>query len=129
RDRRPQDEEPDRRHQREERIQRATSSVGVAAVSEIDGITNCGAGPGFGPTANVNAPRTGWPSAEIARQKTRYQPSATRRRGTSISSAFAADRRGGPVVCCRPAASVTDTTANRGSTASLYVSATRAGGL
>ena len=31
------------------------------------GSTNCGAGPGFGPTANVNAPRTGWPSAEITR--------------------------------------------------------------
>ena len=25
-------------------------------------------GPGFGPTANVNAPRTGWPSTEITRQ-------------------------------------------------------------
>ena len=48
--------------------QRAMSRRGVAAVSEIDGITNCGAGPGFGPTANVNAPRTGWPSTEIARQ-------------------------------------------------------------
>ena len=40
----------------------------MAAVSEIDGITNCGAGPGFGPTANVNAPRTGWPSTEMTRQ-------------------------------------------------------------
>ena len=39
--------------------QRAATSRGVAAVSEIDGITNCGAGPAFGPTANVNAPRTG----------------------------------------------------------------------
>src|SRR3954469_10224553 len=29
-------------------IHRAISRVGVAAVSEIDGITNCGAGPGFG---------------------------------------------------------------------------------
>src|SRR4051794_9862742 len=48
--------------------QRATISRGVAAVSEIDGIANCGAGPGFGPTANVNAPRTGWPSTEITRQ-------------------------------------------------------------
>ena len=51
------------------------TSCGVAADSLSDGITNCGAGPGFGPTANVNAPRTGWPSAEIARQYTRYQPS------------------------------------------------------
>ena len=49
-------------------IQRAVTSCGVAAVSETDGITNCGAGPGFGPTANVNAPRTGWPSTEITRQ-------------------------------------------------------------
>ena len=49
-------------------IQRAVTSRGVAAVSEIDGMTNCGAGPAFGPTANVKAPRTGWPSTEIARQ-------------------------------------------------------------
>src|SRR3954452_10564310 len=48
--------------------QRAVTSRGVAAVSEIEGITNCGAGPGFGPTAYVNAPRTGWPSTEITRQ-------------------------------------------------------------
>src|SRR5437870_797423 len=48
--------------------QRATSRRGVAAVSEIEGMTNCGAGPAFGPTANVNAPRTGWPSTEITRQ-------------------------------------------------------------
>ena len=39
--------------------QRAIRRPGVAAVSLIDGITNWGAGPGFGPTANVNAPRTG----------------------------------------------------------------------
>ena len=54
--------------------QRAATSVGVAAVSESEGILNAGAGPWFGPTAKVNAPRTGWPSTEIARQKTRYQP-------------------------------------------------------
>ena len=48
--------------------QRVATSCGVAADSDSDGITNCGAGPGFGPTANVNAPRTGWPSAEITRQ-------------------------------------------------------------
>jgi hypothetical protein len=47
---------------------RAAISRGVAAVSEIEGIPNCGAGPGFGPTANVNAPRTGWPSTEMTRQ-------------------------------------------------------------
>src|SRR5690348_5573793 len=40
-------------------IARAATSDGVAAVSESEGIANCGAGPGFGPTANVNAPRTG----------------------------------------------------------------------
>ena len=33
--------------------QRATSRRGVAAVSLIEGITNWGAGPGFGPTAKV----------------------------------------------------------------------------
>ncbi len=48
--------------------QRATISFGVAAVSDVDGTTNCGIGPSLGPTANVNAPRTGWPSTEIARQ-------------------------------------------------------------
>ena len=48
--------------------QRATSSRVVVAVSAIFGIVNCGAGPGFGPTANVNAPWTGCPSTEIARQ-------------------------------------------------------------
>ena len=40
-------------------IPRAVISRGVAAVSEVEGTGNCGAGPGFGPTANVNAPRTG----------------------------------------------------------------------
>src|SRR5690242_16173565 len=57
--------------------QRAISSFGVAAVSEIDGTTNCGIGPSFGPTAKVNAPRTGWPSTEMTRQYTRYHPSLT----------------------------------------------------
>ena len=46
----------------------ATSSGVVVAVREMCGIVNCGAGPGFGPTANVNAPCTGCPSTEIARQ-------------------------------------------------------------
>ena len=49
-------------------IARAVTRRGVAAVSEIEGTGNCGAGPGFGPTANVNAPRTGWPSTETTRQ-------------------------------------------------------------
>src|SRR6266550_8796442 len=49
-------------------IARAVTRLGVAAVSEIDGTGNCGAGPGLGPTANVKAPRTGWPSTEITRQ-------------------------------------------------------------
>src|SRR6476620_1148677 len=47
---------------------RAVTRPGLAADSDSDWITNCGAGPGLGPTANVNAPRTGWPSAEITRQ-------------------------------------------------------------
>src|SRR4051794_20015506 len=100
---------------------RATIRRGVAAVSEIDGITNCGAGPGFGPTANVNAPRTGCPSAEMIRHQTRYQPSASFFSGTTSVSAFAGDRPGEPAVCCSAAAFVTDTMAKRGSTASLYV--------
>ena len=44
-----------------------TSGVDVA-VPAMCGTLNCGAGPAFGPTANVNAPCTGWPSTEIARQ-------------------------------------------------------------
>ena len=40
-------------------IARAVTRLGVAAVSDVDGTGNCGAGPGFGPTAKVNAPRTG----------------------------------------------------------------------
>ena len=79
---------------------------------------NCGAGPGFGPTANVKAPRTGWPSTEITRQTTRYQPSRRRFNGTSSSSGFVGERRGDPVVCWAAAASVTETIAKRGSTAS-----------
>src|SRR6476659_10715354 len=47
---------------------RAVTSPGVAADSDSDGITNCGAGPGLGPTANVNAPRTGWPSDDATLQ-------------------------------------------------------------
>ena len=57
--------------------QRTATSDGVAAVSERLGMTNCGAGPAFGPTANVNAPRTGCPSTEMTRQTTRYQPSGS----------------------------------------------------
>src|SRR2546421_3271764 len=49
-------------------IARAVTRLGVAAVSEVDGTGNWGAGPGFGPTANVNAPRTGCPSTEITLQ-------------------------------------------------------------
>ena len=49
-------------------IARAVTKLGVAAVSEVDGTGNCGNGPGFGPTAKVNALRTGCPSTEITRQ-------------------------------------------------------------
>ena len=47
---------------------RAIRSCAVTAVALTRGTGNWGAGPGFGPTANVNAPWTGWPSTEIARQ-------------------------------------------------------------
>src|SRR4029079_14551989 len=50
----------------------AVTRPGVAADSDNDGIPNCGAGPGLGPTAKVNAPRTGWPAAEIHAQCTKY---------------------------------------------------------
>src|SRR5512133_4136462 len=62
---------------------RAVIRLGVAAVSDVDGTGNCGNGPGFGPTANVNTPRTGCPSTEMTRQYTRYQPGATRSSGTT----------------------------------------------
>ena len=65
--------------------QRSAMSPGVTAVSDSDGMTNCGGGPGLGPIRYVNAPRTGWPSAEMTRQKTRYQPSAERFSGASSS--------------------------------------------
>ena len=105
-------------------IQRATTSDGVAAVSDRLGMTNCGAGPAFGPTANVNAPRTGCPSTEMTRQTTRYQPSGSSCTGTSSSFGFDSDRRGGPAVSCCAPASVTEMIANRGSTDSLKTSAT-----
>jgi len=44
-----------------------TSGVEVAPTA-MCGITNCGAGPALGPIANVNAPCTGCPSTEMARQ-------------------------------------------------------------
>ena len=99
--------------------QRVTTRLVFVAVSESDGTTNCGGGPGFGPTANVNAPRTGWPSAEIARQKTRYQPSRISFSGTWSVSALSDERCGRPSTCCVPSASVTETIAKRGATASL----------
>src|SRR3989440_1228349 len=100
-------------------IQRRVRSAGVAAVSLIEGITNCGWGPGFGPTANVNTPRTGWPSTEITRQKTRYQPSGTWRIGWTSWSGFAGDRVGRPVVTWWPPASVTAPLPNFGLTGAL----------
>src|SRR5262249_7171824 len=103
-------------------IVRAATSEGVAAVSEMDGITNCGAGPGFGPSANVYAPRTGCPSAEITRQYTRYQPSGIFFSGTTSVFGSVGERSGGPAVTWLACASVTETIAKRGSTGSLYVS-------
>src|SRR5690349_11430086 len=97
----------------------AVTSRGVAALSAIEGTTNSGCGPGFGPTANVKAPRTGCPSTEITRQKTRYQPDGIRLSGTTSWFAFVGERRGGPAVSWLPAASVTETMAKRGSTGSL----------
>src|SRR6478609_4922538 len=96
---------------------RAITSPGVAAVSDVDGIANCGAGPGFGPTANVYAPRTGWPSCDTTRQNTRYQPGCSVRSGTT--SVVPHGRVGGPDVTCWPLGSVTETIANRGSTGSV----------
>ena len=74
----------------------------MAALSPSDGITNCGGGPGLGPTANVNAPRTGCPSAEITRQQTRYQPcgSVLHRHDDAFSSSAA--RAGRPAVTWLP---------------------------
>src|SRR5262249_43277645 len=99
--------------------QRATRSLAVAADSDVDGTGNCGAGPACGATAYVTGARTGWPSTEMTRQKTRYQPSLVGLSGTSRVSGSVVDRRGGPATFWCPAASVTETIANRGSTASL----------
>src|SRR5437763_888926 len=48
--------------------QRVTNNCADTALEATAGTRNWGAGPGFGPTAYVNAPCTGWPSTEIARQ-------------------------------------------------------------
>ena len=115
---RSQDEEADRAHGRQEHDPARDQSRGVAALSEIEGMTNCGAGPGFGPTANVNAPR---PDGRRPRSR-------ASRRGTSPAGGARAGRRefrrrsrrargaGGLLVALRR--SVTETIANRGSTAS-----------
>src|SRR4051794_10246535 len=99
--------------------QRETSSRVVVAVSLSDGTRNCGGGPGFGPTAKGKAPRTGCPSAEITRQKTRYQPSGTRRNGVISVRGEPGALCGGPEVTCVPDASLTETIANRASIGSV----------
>src|SRR5207253_10558739 len=99
--------------------QRPIRSCVVVAVSLSDGTRNCGGGPGFGPTAKVKAPRTGCPSAEITRQKTRYQPSGTLRSGVTRVCGCPGALCGSAEVTCCPAASVTETIAKRGSTGSL----------
>src|SRR5215210_5550398 len=106
---------------------RLTRSCVVVAVSLNAGTRNCGGGPGFGPTANVKAPRTGCPSAEIVRQKTRYQPSERRCSGVTSVSGEPGAERGSPAVTCRPEASVTETIAKRATTGSVYVSVTCSG--
>ena len=77
----------------------------------------------------MNAPRTGWPSAEITRQKTRYQPSGTLRNGVTSVCGSPGAVCGEPELTCCPAASVMETIAKRGSIGSLYVSRTSGGGL
>ncbi len=109
--------------------QRSEIKPGVTAVSVSDGMTNFGGGPGFGPMRYRNAPRTGCPSAEITRQKTRYQPSAECLSGASSSYGFDAERCTGPSTCWCAAASVTETIAKRGSTTSSYTSRTSVGGV
>src|SRR2546430_17425171 len=49
-------------------IERSATNPGVAAVSEIAGITNLGGGPGFGPTAKGTRARTGCPWTEVTPQ-------------------------------------------------------------
>ena len=82
-------------------------------------MTNCGGGPGLGPTANVNAPRTGCPSAEMTRHHTRYQPWERVFTGTKIAFSSSAVRAGLPAISWLPPASVTEMTAKRGSMRSL----------
>ena len=75
--------------------------------------------PEFGPTANVNTPRTGCPSAEITRQKTRYQPSGTFRSGVTSVCGEPGARRRRAARHLAAVASVTETIAKRGSIGSL----------
>ena len=101
-------------------IQRAVTSDGVAAVSDSDGIVNCGAGPGFGPTANVNAPRTGWPSTEIDAPEDEVPALAHRlQRDVELVGVRRRASRRARRRPASPSASVTETIAKRGSTASL----------
>jgi len=85
----------------------------------VDGTGNWGAGPAFGPTANVKRAADG-----VAVDGDRppvdegTSPRQAASAGTSRVFASFGDRRGGPVVSCLPAASVTETIAKRGSTAS-----------
>ena len=101
--------------------QREVTRLGVAELSPSDGITNCGGGPGLGPTANVKAPRTGWPSAEITRHQTRYQPCGTVFILTKIVSGSPGGLAGALAISCVPCAFVTEMTAKRGSMCSLKV--------
>ena len=79
--------------------QREVTRLVVAALSPSDGITNCGGGPGLGPTANVNAPRTGCPSAEITRHQTRYQPWSRWRSLMKIEFSSSGAVAGLPTIC------------------------------
>jgi hypothetical protein len=107
--------------------QRAATRPGVAAVSRSDGTANWRGGPGPGPTANVNAPRTGCPSAEITRQYARYQPGRIRPTRRTIVRGSPAERSGPPRPSGRPRTSVIEMAAKRGSTFSLNVSASAVG--
>ena len=109
--------------------QRAVTSPGVAAVSESDGILNLRAGP-------VRADRERERAADRMAVDGDHAPDdevppLPQMPGWYIEliPAFADERRGAPAVSEWASASVTETIANRGSTASEYTSEPAGGGV
>ena len=102
RDQHAEGEQPDREHRGEERDEAQADQAGRGSRLRERGDHELRRGPGDGPTANVNAPRTGWPSAEITRQITRYQPGGSFWSGSTSVCGAPGWRAGDPLVTCWP---------------------------